>query len=278
MERLQEALSRARQRREKSATAEPRAKAAPRAPVRSNDQRSVAEAWAALPPLEVNEKQLAANRVMSYFGGKDAGAFDMLRTKLVQQAKTNQWRRIAITSPTPRCGKSTMALNLAFSLSRQAELRTIVIEADLRRPSFARLLGTKQTGNFGRVLAGQDDPANNFRVFAGNVAFISNQVATSNPSELLQSATAKAALARIEEIYQPDLMLFDTAPLFATDDTFGFLENVDAAILIAAAEMSTIDEVDVAETELAEVTKVMGVVLNKARYTSSSYGYEYGYY
>lgn len=290
MERLQEALSRARERREKSAVTGGMAPSAPavepRKPTaapaaRRPGARSPAEveaAWAALPNLPVNEKLFQQNRIVSYFGGRLASPFDMLRTKLVQQVKSNGWRRIAVTSPNPRCGKSTVALNLAFSLARQADLRTLVLETDLRRPTIARLLGIKEPHNFARVLAGQEPAGDNMVKFGGNVAFGVNHVSSSNPAELLQSGAAKAALAELEATYAPDIMLFDTAPLLSSDDTIGFLENVDAALLVAAAELSTIEEVDVSETELAEVTQVIGVVLNKSRYTGKAYDYEYGYY
>ena len=78
--------------------------------------------------------------------------------------------------------------------------------------------------------------------------------------------------------YSDDLVLFDAAPLLASDDTAAFLDFVDAAILVAAAEETSIDEVDLAESEVAASTNVLGVVLNKSRYSSSTHGYEEGYY
>jgi Mrp family chromosome partitioning ATPase len=293
MERLQEALSRARERREKAASgADPspvpeRPMAAPSASAmagsadaarRQSGDAAVAAAWAALPNLQINEKLFQANRIVSYFGGREASPFDMLRTKLVQQTRSNGWRRIAVTSPNARCGKTTVALNLAFSLARQADLRTLLLETDFRRPTIARTLGIKEPYSFARVLAGQEKAASHMVKFGGNVAFAVNHVSASNPAELLQSASAKAALKELEATFAPDIVLFDTAPLLSSDDTLGFLENVDAALLVAASELSTIEEVDVSESELADVTQVMGVVLNKSRYFSKAYSYEYGYY
>ena len=70
-------------------------------------------------------------------------------------------------------------------------------------------------------------------------------------------------------------MLFDLPPMLVSDDTMAFVGHVDAVLLIAAAEATTIKEVDSCERELASQTNVMGVVLNKCRYMGPEYGYSY---
>lgn len=280
MERLQEALSRAREKRG-STPQSPAPSSAPMAEKTAQPvvgEPSVSEAWAALPNLEPDERLLNSHRIVSFFGRKEATPFDMLRTKMVQQMKGNNWKRIAITSPTARCGKTTITSNLAFSLARQADLKTIVVEADLRRPALASTLGIKEQQSLARALGGHERVSAHMVRYGNNLAFATNLAATANSAELLQSATAQEVLAEIETNYAPDIILFDTAPLLSSDDTIGFLGNVDAVIIVAASELSTIEEVDLAETECAGVTQVMGVVLNKSRYSNGGYGYEYGYY
>lgn len=236
------------------------------------------EAWARLAQLVPDEKVLKSNRVVAYFGGREAAAFDVMRTKVIQQIKANNWRRILITSPTPKSGKTTITANLAFSLGRQADFRTLVIETDMRRPELAHLLGVKENLCFAKVLQGEEPAEAHMLAYGRNLAFAANKVPAENPSELLHSAMARAKIAEIEEALKPDLVLFDAPPILASDDTAAFLDFVDAAILIAAAEETSIDEVDVAESEIAATTNVLGVVLNKSRYASSTYGYEDGYY
>lgn len=281
MERLQEALSRARERRNKGAAPDAAAAARNERTVRTPKPASpvgVTAAWQALPQFMPNEKLLKNNRVVSYFGGPDARSFDMLRTKLLQQTKSNGWKRIAVTSPTPKCGKSMIAANLAFSLARQSELRVLVIEIDMRRPEIANVLGIKENLAFARVLNGQEEPGAHMVAYGSNLAFATNRVPSANSSEILHSAFARNQLVKIEEMFAPDLVLFDAPPMLASDDTIGFLDFVDAAILVAAAEQTSIDEVDVAESEIASATNVMGVVLNKTRYTQDNRGYDAAYY
>jgi capsular exopolysaccharide synthesis family protein len=311
MERLQEALSRARQQRKEtlgsnakptipalhpSQPAAPQKEAAsPKAatpetartgtpvlqepaPEGPTKEEQVIAAWRALPQYTPNERLLTANRVVSFFGGRQASPFDMMRTKIIQQAKANNWRRIVITSPSPQCGKTTITANLAFTLARHTDLRIMVIEADMRRPELARLLGIKENLAFARALSGHEAPEQHLVAYGSNLAFATNQVPAANPSELLQSVKAQEVLAQIEETYQPDIVLFDAAPMLASDDTVGLLDFVDCALIVAAAETTSIEEVDVTESEIAAATNVLGVVLNKTRYSASSYGYEEGYY
>ena len=61
-----------------------------------------------------------------------------------------------------------------------------------------------------------------------------------------------------------------------SDDVMGFMGQVDAVLLVAAAETTTTKEIDACERELAGQTNVMGVVLNKCRYANEGYGYDYG--
>ena len=111
-----------------------------------------------------------------------------------------------------------------------------------------------------------------------NFAFAVNRTPTANPAELLQGVHGAEVLDRIEAQYAPDIMIFDMAPMLVADDTIGFLDQVDCALLVAAAERSTLEEVGKCEADLAARTNSLGVVLNKCRYrdTAESYGYGYG--
>jgi Mrp family chromosome partitioning ATPase len=284
MERLQDALSRARDRRQELGTDKKPSETAPKPQDRPEKPRDpqtgsgVSAAWQSLPQFTPNEKLLRNNRIVSYFGGPTAHPFDMMRTKLLQQTKANTWKRIAITSPTSGCGKSTIAANLAFSLARQSELRILVIEIDMRRPQLANILGIKENHAFSRVLGGHEPAEAHMVAYGNNLAFGTNRVPSANSSEILHSNFAKAQLDKVEAMFAPDLVLYDAPPILASDDTIGFLDYVDAAILIAAAELTSIDEVDICETEIASATNVMGVVLNKARYMPSGQGYDSNYY
>lgn len=236
-------------------------------------------AWAALAPCNPDPARLMKNRIMAVAGGVQSVPFDMMRTKVIQQMRANGWKRLAITSPTPSCGKSTIALNLAFSLARQSELRTVLAEIDLRRPTLAATLGLRgklgDRPGFARVLEGQADFRDCALRYGHGLAFAINDGPVRSPAELLHGSAVGPALAAIEAEYAPDLMLFDMPPMLVSDDVMAFLNQVDAVLLIAGAETTTIKEIDSCERDLAAQTNVMGVVLNKCNYLGPEASYNY---
>lgn len=267
MERLQAAINKARQTRDGS-----------RAPVGHPRRRpgvddKVLQAWEELPELALDIRHLARHRVVTPEAGAVALPFDMLRTRTMRQLQTNGWKRLAITSPRPGCGKSTLALNLAFALARQRQLRTIVVEVDMRRPSLARLLHRPPGGaprSVGDLLSGGAA----FREVAvrhrGNVAFATSPGPVRNSADILLGEPVEEVLREIEDSYRPDIVLFDMPPLLATDDTLAFMQHMDCALIVASAGRSSLQEIDRCEREIAAQTEVLGVALNKCRYGGQS--------
>lgn len=297
MEKIQEAIAKARQMREAqmqgqpapAATAEPPvapvAQPAPAAPAPAEPLAAPpplrldrAQSWSALPELQIAPRRLRRNRILTGQGGKDSADFDMIRTRILQAQRANGWKRIAITSPGPSSGKSTLALNLAFSFARQPEQFTLLAEVDLRRPSIAKTLGIKRGYNFAAVLGGAEAFEDNCFRCGPNLVIAPNDSPARNPAELLQSDRSTRALDDIEARFQPTVTLFDMPPLLAGDDAMGFLPKVDAAILVAAAEQTTLKQIDICERDIASQTNVLGIVLNKCRYMDRDRSYGYDYY
>jgi len=63
--------------------------------------------------------------------------------------------------------------------------------------------------------------------------------------------------------------------MLVSDDAMAVMGQIDCVLIIAAAESTTIKEIDRCERELATQTNVLGVVLNKCRYMEEGYGYDY---
>lgn len=273
MEKIQAALAKARQERQGASAPRPTART-----VTQTNPVTPPDAWAALTPYQPSEAHLQRKRVVSAMSSSSATPFDMMRTKVLQQMRANNWKRLAITSPTPACGKSTTAANLGFSLARQPEIRTVLAELDLRRPSLREILNIQPAYGFADVLSGQVRFDEQALCYNSNLALSVNPGPVRNPAELLQSPSADAAIATIEQEFEPDVMIFDMPPMLGSDDVMAFASKVDCVLLIAAAESSSIKEIDLCEREIASQTNVMGVVLNKCRYMDKEYGYSsYGY-
>ncbi|MDB5540756.1 MAG: Cobyrinic acid ac-diamide synthase [Devosia sp.] len=232
------------------------------------------QAWTELRALELDPKQLETNRIVTVARNDPRHMpLDILRTKLVRTMRKNGWSVLAITSPTARCGKSTIALNLAFSLAMQSDLRLALLDFDLRSPSVARLLGCGRHFAIERLLRGQNKMAENMLRHGNNLAVAPNTVPVRDAAELLQDVASGTAIREMRRTLGLDLVILDLPPMLSSDDVMSILPGVDCVLLVAAAELSSLNEIDICEQELSEQGKLLGVVLNKCRLLPEKYGY-----
>lgn len=239
---------------------------------------SCEDAWSALAPFFPSPDHLVSQRILTLQGGRGSILFDQLRTKVLQTMRSNNWKRLAITSPSEGCGKSTVAVNLAFSFARQPDLRTIQLEMDLRRPTLARLLGQQPEQGIVPWLEGTISFAEQAMCYNSNLAFALCQKPRADASDLLLQSRIGLVLEQMEQDYSPDLMIFDMPPVQANDDMMAFAGLVDCVLIVAGAEQSTVKQIDACERELAQQTNVMGVVLNKCEFMDPDAGYGAYYY
>lgn len=222
--------------------------------------------WQELTEVTLDQKVLARNLVVAQNPGQSAANFDVMRTNLLRALKANGWTRVAITSPSPGSGKSTVALNLAFSLARMPDKRVLLIELDLRHPSLIEKLGLPTTQNFIQSIgSGNLDLAQIKRVGA-NLGLALNATPLDSPAELLSAPRTADLIDEVETRLRPDVILFDMSPVLVSDDALAYLDQVDCALMVAAAEESTVAEIEKCGAELGKRTQVLGVVLNKCRY------------
>ncbi len=278
MERIQAAIAKARAARDDHDTSldttvtglapAPSADTTPPAP----DARRAA--WDALSVITPSPRWLARNRIVAAEGGREATSFDLLRTRTLQQMQSNGWKRLAITSPMPDSGKTTTACNLAMGLGRQRDLRSILLDLDLRDPSVHEFFEHEPRNGIGRVLSGDVDFADQAVRIGSNVAVSMARRPEADPTRLLLAEETAEVLDRIEATYKPDLMIFDLPSVLVNDDTRAFLKNADCALIVIRANATRYGQFDACEREIAEQTNVLGVVLNAYMNTAASSGGE----
>ena len=276
MEKLQAALARAREKRENNGRpmrrTDPAGRVNSRRAARENE---VSERWNALPFFETSPERLQKSRIYANEATPEAQHFDILRTKLLMEMRRNEWTRVAITSATPACGKSTLACNLIAGLGRQPELRGMLFDLDFRRPSIAKLFGTTPPKSLEDVLNEEATFADHAVRLHENTCISMTTRVVSDPAKLILRSRTMEFFDTVQDDYNPHLMLFDTPPVMVSDETRGFLKHVDAVLIVASAESSSVSQVDAVEREVAQYTSVAGIVLNKCRFMEESYGYSY---
>ncbi|WP_292284398.1 P-loop NTPase [Marivita sp.] len=240
------------------------------------------EAWRGLDRFEIDVKRLTKSNIVTALREDPAHTrFDILRTRMLQALVENGWKRVAITSPTKNCGKTFTAANLAVSLSRQENCRTVLLDLDMRSPSLHKIFGVRDTGSIGDMLRGQIAVERHLQGFAPNsisagshVALGFNGITEPYAAELLQDPSTSRALRDIETQLDPDVMLFDLPPALLNDDVIAMRPHIDALLIVAAGGLTKANDIKETERRLGETTPLLGVVLNKAEQNESS---EYAY-
>lgn len=272
MEKLQAAIEIARRKREAEGTAtqkRPHAAAGPIAGADGTKPAAVTDAdalWHGIPEAELNRTALLQSRILSQNASQESTPFDVLRTKILYQMRQNGWKRLAITSPLPQCGKSTTAVNLALALGRQPELRSMLFDLDLRAPTVAQKLGLPQPPSIAPLLRGERSFADHARRVGPNLALALSGVPDTDPTRLLMADSTRDTLAGIQQSYDPDIMIFDLPSILIGDDARAFLQHVDCALILVRADQTRYGDFDSCEREVGEYTNVLGVVLNGYRH------------
>lgn len=194
-----------------------------------------------------------------------AGYFDVLRARLLLQVANNHWTRIAITSPTPGCGKSFVAANLALSLARLPACRTLLLDLDLRAPGLAGLFNRSQAPAVARLLLGQETLEAQLQRFGQNLVVALNGAPVLRPYEILQDPVAAQTLDMLHARLQPDVTIVDLPPALESDDVLAMAPHLDAVLLVIDGTVTTPDDIRRCTELLDGQIPLAGIILNKAQ-------------
>lgn len=247
------------------ATAAATASAAPAAPAPGAEPLQGPEIWSRLAETRSDPDVLERNRLVTWKKADPAHMpFDLLRTKLLRALADNGWRRVAVTSPTKGCGKTLVSANLAFSMARQPEIRTMLIDMDLRAPGLARMLGVRDAAKLSWFLSGDQAPETVFTRSGPNLALGLNGERVADSTEMIQSDRCARALDGVIDQFDPDVVIYDLPPMLVGDDAVAFLGRVDGVLLVAAQGQTSPQEIIDCERLIPEGTRFLGVLFNKA--------------
>jgi polysaccharide biosynthesis transport protein len=200
-------------------------------------------------------------------------SYRKLRTNISYLSPDNPPRSLMVTSAHQGDGKTLTAANLAASLA-QSGRRTVLVEADLRRPSLGRLLGLVPDVGVTSVVTGKATVEEVIQHAHGFDVLTSGPIPP-NPSELLESQSFRGLIDSLLESY--DAVVVDTPPLIAVTDAAVVGAVSDASIVVCRSKRTKAPELRRALLSLRAVdAKIAGVVLNRVTMDSSAY-YQYSY-
>jgi len=223
-----------------------------------------------LDPAHLEENRIVAinkNDPMSW-------VFDSLRTQVLQKMEENNWRTLAIVSPTPESGKTVVSINLAISISQQPQKTVVLVDFDLRKPRVASYLGLKSVKSINDLLAGSAE-LSDVMVNPGipGLTVLPTNKPVAKASETLSSKNIQNLITELRERYDSRIVIIDLPPILTADDAMVLLPQVDCVLLVVSNGMNTESEMD--ETmRLLSKANLLGVVLNRIEDDPKSYYYD----
>jgi capsular exopolysaccharide synthesis family protein len=216
--------------------------------------------------------------------GPDGEAFRMLRASLRYFNVDDDIRSVLITSAEPGDGKSTVALHLAFAAA-DAGTRTLLIEADLRRPTLGRALHVTSTPGLTNVLTGSADLSSAVkrvripgRADRGAVPRTLDVLLTGpippNPTDLLESERLRQVIRDAEANYE--LVIIDTPPTSVVSDAIPLVSQASGVLVVVRSDKTNRDRLRQLRDQLVNLdARLLGVVLNSLGRDVESYAYAY---
>ena len=268
MERIKQALEKAREQRQgQQPAATPRATAqqAPGAP----DQISYHQTR----NLKVPREALRRNRILGGVDDKSfVESFKILRTQVLQRLRENDWNVLAVTSPDEDAGKTVTAINLAASLAMEISYTVLLVDADLRHPDMLQHLGLPPAKGLADYLL-DDVPVPDLLVKPDafeHVVILPGGRPVAHSAELLNSPKMADLVEELKTRYPRRIVIFDLPPVLSAADALAFAPYVDAALLVIEDGGTKQEDLQRA-VELLDCTNIIGTVLNKAAGTSAGY-------
>lgn len=200
-----------------------------------------------------------------------AAAYRMLRARVLQRARSNNWTTIGITSPGAGEGKSLTAINLAMTIAREQNNNVFLVDFDMRSPKLCRYLGVEAPTGIEQLLKRQAEPKDClFSIGVGHLVLGGTNSITDQSSELLASTGPEDLFAYIKRIAPNPLILVDLPPLLSTDDALVLAPKVDACLLVVSEGKSRRDGT-VKALELMSEFNLAGIILNRSSVMVSDY-------
>lgn len=231
--------------------------------------RRVTESWATEGAALDGEPQ--RNGLSLHRGSAFSEAFRELRTSVILSASGRFANSILVTSAQPGEGKTTVAVNLAFSLAQLGQ-PVLLVDADMRRPSIQKYF-PQRGSRLSSYLAGQGAwQQMAFPTAIDRLYVLHSGPIPENPSELLSSDRMRALLKESMATYR--FVILDSPPLLNRADSRILGSMVGATILVVKSGETPRQVVQYAESQARSVgTNLIGVVLNNISSSLSDYSY-----
>lgn len=216
--------------------------------------------------------------------GAAAESFRTLRTRILHPDSGPPPRTLLVTSAVPGEGKSFVCANLGISLAQGVDTYSLLVDADLRKPSLHGFFGLGNEKGLADHLR-DDWDLGKVIVNCGvkKLSLLPAGAPPVNPAELLGASAMTGVVEELAGRYDDRLIIFDSPPAQVASETLVLAKQVDGIILVVRWGGSRREHVqELLETMGRE--KVVAVVFNAFRATIfdtrffGSYEYQQNYH
>ena len=213
----------------------------------------------------VSSEYLEKNRVIAgFYNNPQSAVFRMLRTRVLQKMRSENWQSLAITSPTASEGKSLISSNLAVAIAMELNQTVLLVDMDLRNPTIASYFDLSPKVGIKDYLEG-DIPLSSVLINPGikRLVVLPGLGRSEDSAELVSSPRMASLISDIKSQYDSRIIIFDLPPILQTDDVLLSSGYIDSTLLVL--EDGKNSEPDIKKSlQLLEGCHLMGTVLNKS--------------
>src|ERR1700689_1908031 len=201
------------------------------------------------------------SRLVSVAEEESLGAekFRFLAVRLRQLRQTRPLKKILITSTIPQEGKSTVAANLACTLARRKQHKTLLLEGDLRRPTVAQKFGLGNVPGLSEWFRGETESMNIYRLEALGLWVLPAGSAPENPLELMQSGKLSPLMDQLTAWF--DWIVIDSPPVLPLADTSIWARLADGILLVTRKSITEKEQLR-RGLEALDPAKLLGGLVN----------------
>ena len=216
--------------------------------------------------LPVNWAELKEKRIVANDNAHLAGhAYRMLRTQVLQRARSHGLTTLGVVSAINGEGKTLTAINLALSLAAEPNQTVLLLDLDLRRPTVARTLGLAAERGLESWFGG-DEPTRNVCYGIEGVERL-HVLPTMTPvvgsSEVLAGVATRRLFNELKGRDPGRLLIVDLPPVLLSDDALTIAPLLDAVVLVVNERRTKREDV-IRVVELLGNTRIVGTVLNRS--------------
>lgn len=218
--------------------------------------------------VELNESELKDRRIVAGFAHDSRSEpYRQLRGQILNKFRENNWQTLAITSPNSGGGRTLTGMNLAISLSLEVNQTVLLVDLDLRHPGVAECIGVNDI-EYGIVdYVKGEQPLENILIHPGfeRLVLLPGTPQGAFTSEILSSPEMQSVKDELVARYPGRLIIFDLPAVLSHDDALVFAPKCDATLMVIEEGGTKKQEIERAY-QLLEGCNVIGSVLNKVKY------------